>query len=89
MWLGGGPEQNADEEPLPHAESFLLSPALYPHTPSPRLQGSPDGGRNLEVVGEAQRGKERTLKSHSKLEIEILPNLGENWPTSEGWGSKV
>lgn len=79
----------AGEEALSHAESFLLSLAPLALLHPDSRQGCPAGGRNLELVGEAQRGQERTLKSHSKLEIEILPNLSKNWPTSEGWGSKV
>lgn len=69
-------------------ESVSLS--LAPLVPFIQIPGSPSwGDGNLVVVGEAQRGQERTLKSHSKLEIGLFPNPDKDRPKCEGLGSKV
>lgn len=69
----------------------MSSPLVCPLPPwySIQTQGAPGGDRNLEVVGEAQRGQEEASRSHSELEIEIFPDLSKERSKREGCGSKM
>lgn len=67
---GGGHGHRVSEESLPQ-KKVPLPVLCLPATPF-SLQGAPAGDRNLEAVGEAQRGQERALRSQSKLEMEEI-----------------